>query len=166
MTVDRTAKLSAHFTLGELIPFDCTEVPLEVQANLAQLCETILEPVRGHFGRPLKVHSGYRTPEHNAEIPGASRSSDHPAGRAADFHLVPHEGELWEPLVEQAFDYIRHVLDGAYGQIILEDHRTALSKPGKLWVHVSIPSPKHPGIVGDPSRVLASDAPGHTRTLA
>lgn len=46
------------------------------------LIET-LERIRAIDGRPLRIVSGYRTPERNRAAGGAARSQ-HPQGRAAD----------------------------------------------------------------------------------
>lgn len=43
----------------------------------------ILQKVRTHIGKPLNINSGYRCPEHNREVGGASRSY-HMKGMAAD----------------------------------------------------------------------------------
>ena len=46
----------------------------------------VLEGVRQHFGAPVFVHSGYRCPNHNKAVGGAS-SSQHLYGRAVDFEV-------------------------------------------------------------------------------
>ena len=33
------------------------------EANLILLCQHILQPLRDYYGRPLRVTSGYRSPE-------------------------------------------------------------------------------------------------------
>ncbi len=157
--IDRKLRLSPHFTLGELIPADCTHVPADVLVNLEVLATELLENIRVHFGRPVRVHSGYRPPGKNAAVGGVP-SSDHPAGRAADFHVDGNDDSPWEESTISAFEYIRNHLKGQYGQVILEDHREHLGRPGKLWVHVSIPSPKHPG-TADHNAILISFSPGH-----
>ena len=43
----------------------------------------LLESVRTHFGAPIKINSGYRSPEHNAKVGGA-KNSYHVKGMAAD----------------------------------------------------------------------------------
>jgi zinc D-Ala-D-Ala carboxypeptidase len=46
-----------------------------------------LQPVRDHFGKPVKtVNSGYRCPESNAAV-GGSKTSDHCKGQAADIEI-------------------------------------------------------------------------------
>jgi len=49
-----------------------------------------LQVIRNHFGKPIRVNSGYRDPEYNKRIGGATRSQ-HIAARAAD--LVPSSGK-------------------------------------------------------------------------
>ena len=43
----------------------------------------ILDSIRDSYGHPLSVHSGYRTPEHNAQVGGVDASA-HEEGKAAD----------------------------------------------------------------------------------
>lgn len=153
-------KLSEHFSLSEFLPAGVAEgdVPGHIVDNLRTLCQTVLEPVREHFGSPVWIHSGYRPPDKNAAAGGAIHS-DHLEGRAADFHVTTDGKEPWEERTLKAFDWIRTTLDGAYGQLILEDQRKHFGLPGKLWVHVAIPGPLHGGFAGDPNRVLVSPAP-------
>lgn len=76
--------LSPHFSLEELSPSDTP--PEEAMRRLQRLCVEVLEPIRSVVGCPLRVTSGYRTPEHNRRI-GGSRHSQHLRGEAAD--VVP-----------------------------------------------------------------------------
>jgi len=152
--------LTPHFALEEFLTgnLEPRHVPEDVLANLTQLCADVLEPVRSHFGMALHIHSGWRPSVHNASIGGA-KDSDHTTGRAADFHIGDGNGAPWDANTIAAFHWIRASLDGAYGQIILEDHRAHLGAPGKLWVHVAVPGPKHSGSIADINRVLVSHAP-------
>lgn len=43
--------------------------------------------VRGGGQQPIVVHSGYRTPQTNAQTEGAARESFHMYGMAVDFHV-------------------------------------------------------------------------------
>lgn len=51
---------------------------------LARLCIYILQPLRDHYGRAVKVTSGLRVPAVNRAV-GGSKSSQHRLGEAADF---------------------------------------------------------------------------------
>ena len=46
----------------------------------------VLQCIREHFGKPVTITSGYRTPAHNAKVGGA-KSSQHLLGRAADIRV-------------------------------------------------------------------------------
>ena len=92
-------QLSEHFTLAEMtrsttavrkgIP---NNPPADVVKALTSLCVNVLEPVRVHYGKPVRVTSGYRSPRLNVAI-GGSASSRHCFGEAADF-TVPGESNL------------------------------------------------------------------------
>lgn len=91
---DLTMRLSANFTLGELIRSETAarkgirNVPRQAEiAALRLLCEKVLQPVRDHFGRPVIITSGYRSPRLNTAI-GGSPSSQHCWGEAVDFTVV------------------------------------------------------------------------------
>ncbi len=51
--------------------------------NLKAVAENIFQPCRNHFGKPLRVTSGYRSKELNKAI-GGSNNSQHSKGEALD----------------------------------------------------------------------------------
>ena len=55
----------------------------KVAENLQYLCQTVLEPLREHFGMPVVVSSGYRCKELNRVV-GGVWNSQHLTGEAAD----------------------------------------------------------------------------------
>lgn len=124
--------LTANFSLHELtksetalrMGFDNTPGEAEI-ASLKLLAEKVLQPVRDHFGKGVKVNSGYRSPESNAAVNG-SKTSDHCLGRAADIEIpgVPN-AELAQWIMDN--------LD--YTQLILEFYTPGIPDSG--WVHVS-----------------------------
>lgn len=124
-------RLSPHFTLGELtksqtalrmgMDNDPDEETIEA---MTALCVEALEPIREHFGRPVVVNSGYRSPNVNRAIGGTS-TSQHCKGEAADVEVPGLDNEelyLW------AADNID------FDQLILE-YYTGEESSG--WVHVS-----------------------------
>lgn len=60
----------------------------------------ILQNVRDHFGKPVNITSGYRTPAHNAKLPEASSGSYHLQGRAADFTVTGVKAEEVQAYLE------------------------------------------------------------------
>lgn len=152
--------LTDHFSLEEFLPAGivAADVPPDVVENLMLLCKHVLEPVRARFGVPVVIHSGWRPPAKNAAIGGVPHS-DHLTGKAADFHVADTPTAPWVENTLQAARYIREQLSGEFGQIIVEDHRAHYGDPGKLWVHVALPSAKHPGDGSDPNALLLSHTP-------
>ena len=125
-------KLSRNFTLLELTKSD-TAIRKGIDNNpnadqiekLKTLCETILQPVRDHFGR-VKVTSGYRSPELCAAI-GSSVNSQHAKAEAADFEVMGTDNA-------ELADWINKNLD--YDQLILEYYK--VGEPNSGWIHCSI----------------------------
>ena len=70
-----------HFTLKELTHSD-TAVSLGIdntpgpiaQNSLKLLVDRVLDPIREHWGLPIRVHSGYRCPTLNEEVGGVEES--------------------------------------------------------------------------------------------
>jgi zinc D-Ala-D-Ala carboxypeptidase len=124
--------LTKNFTLAEMtksetaLRHDIPNEPGEAEiAALKLLCEKVLQPVRDHFGRGVKVNSGFRHPEVNARV-GGSKTSDHCRGQAADIEIpgIPN-AELAE--------WIKDNLE--FRQLILEFYTPGIPDSG--WVHVS-----------------------------
>lgn len=75
-------KLTENFNREEFECADGSEMPIEVQLNIAELAVQ-LEIIRSHFNAPVKINSAYRSPEHNISV-GGSKNSQHVLGKAAD----------------------------------------------------------------------------------
>ena len=125
-------QLTTNFSLHELtksetaLRLDLDNTPDEqATENLRLLCEKVLQPVRDHYGKGVKVNSAYRSPESNAAV-GGSKTSDHCKGMAADIEI---------PGVANA-DLAQWIMDNLeYTQLILEFYTPGIPDSG--WVHVS-----------------------------
>ena len=125
-------KLTANFSLEELtksetaLRFGMDNTPNDEElANMVALCECVLQPIRDHFGKGVKVNSGFRDPEVNAKV-GGSKTSDHCKGMAADIEI---------PGVANA-DLAQWIVENLeFRQVILEFYTPGIPDSG--WVHVS-----------------------------
>jgi len=124
--------LTANFSLHEMtksetalrMGLDNTPGEAEIE-NLRLLCEKVLQPIRDHYGKGVKVNSAYRSPESNSAV-GGSKTSDHCKGMAADIEI---------PGVANA-DLAQWIMDNLeYTQLILEFYTPGVPDSG--WVHVS-----------------------------
>ena len=75
-------KLTENFNREEFDCADGSEMPIEVQLNIAELAVQ-LEIIRSHFNAPITINSAYRSLEHNRKI-GSNDSSQHILGKAVD----------------------------------------------------------------------------------
>lgn len=71
-------QLSAHFKVREFACGDGSDAVL-----VAPRLVMVLETIRAHFGAPVVIHSGYRTPQYNTKVGGVAHSQ-HCYGTAAD----------------------------------------------------------------------------------
>lgn len=84
---------SKYFKLEELLQSD-TALAASIENlpswsdvdNLRELAVSVLDPIRQAWGQPLKVTSGYRSPQLNAAVGGVP-TSGHLEGCAADITL-------------------------------------------------------------------------------
>ena len=60
-------QLSAHFKVREFACGDGSDAVL-----VAPRLVMVLETIRAHFGAPVVIHSGYRTPQYNEKVAWAS----------------------------------------------------------------------------------------------
>lgn len=96
--------------------------------NLKLVAENVFEPIRKHFGKPIKVSSGYRSKALNDATPGSSSTSQHCSGEALD---LDQDGMTTGVTNKMVFDYIKNNLN--FDQLIWEFGTD--SNPD--WVHVS-----------------------------
>lgn len=120
-----TLKELSNSTTANARKIDNTPGLIE-QANLINLVNHILDPLREVYGKPIRVNSGYRSPALNAAI-GGSKTSDHMTGKAADITVGSRQEN------QKLFDLIQK-LNLPFDQLIFEKGNI---KEGPDWVHVS-----------------------------
>ena len=127
------AKLSPHFTLGELTKSnshpEVYNIPShEAITNLTNLCKW-LEVLRERAGTPIRINSGYRSPQLNRKIGGAP-NSNHLTGCAVDIRVEN---------MEQLIRYAAILLDYAdktnqeFDELLIEKNRY-----GAIWLHFAV----------------------------
>ena len=134
------AKLSPHFTLGEMTKSsshpEVYNIPShEAIANLKRLCvwlEALREaspgPSKGR-GEPIIINSGYRSPQLNRKIGGAA-NSNHLTGCAVDIRTSG---------MEQAICYAAILINYAkesqqdFDELLIEKNRY-----GAIWLHFAV----------------------------
>ena len=140
--LNSNANLSQHFTLGEFTRSNHPEVynipSHEAIANLKRLCEW-LEVLREKASQPIIINSGYRSPQLNRKVGGAS-NSNHLTGCAADIRTSGYE---------QAIVYAAILINYAkesqqeFDELLIEK-RSALplgsskNRYGAVWLHFAV----------------------------
>lgn len=94
---------SVYFTEEELGVDGMVGAPEWEAAN--RLATKLLDPIRSKLGKPVRVTSGYRSPEHNAQVGGA-KNSNHLRGEAADIAVDGmSSGELAAFILDSGEDF-------------------------------------------------------------
>jgi hypothetical protein len=127
-------KLSEHLDLSEVTRSETAKrkgisnMPTpEHLENFKKLAENIFEPIRKHFGVPIRISSGYRSKALNTAI-GGSLTSQHCSGEAIDIDMDGSSNGVTNKMV---FEFIKANLN--FDQLIWEFG----TKDNPDWVHVS-----------------------------
>tara|TARA_R100000734_G_C3315408_1_gene107349 strand:+ start:1291 stop:1833 length:543 start_codon:yes stop_codon:yes gene_type:complete len=136
-----SGKFSKYFTLEELVRSETAtrqginNKPSKAQeVQLRDICKHILDPIREHFGVPIRVTSGYRCPKLNEAI-GGSTKSQHMAKNgdcAVDFKFLGNSVDL-----QECFNWITKDSNLNFDQCISEFLPNG-------WIHISYVSAGKP----------------------
>ena len=146
-------KLSENFSLKELTKSQTAvrkginnEPGTAEIENLIHLAESVLQPVRDHFGKAVMISSGYRSPE-LCEAIGSSTKSQHAKGEAADFEIPGVDNMQLAMWINKNTNF---------DQLILEFYEPG--DPNSGWVHCS-------AVTGEPRKQVlrASKVEGRTK---
>jgi len=123
-------RLSKNFTLSELVRtsknVDNWPKKQEIIWHLHHLTWFVLQRIRDHYNKPVRVTSGYRSPELNTMI-GGSLKSQHSKGQAADFEIKGVDNR-------EVAKWIHKNL--VYDQLILEFYDSSRGT-NSGWIHCS-----------------------------
>ena len=126
-------KLSENFSLDEVIrsatatKLGIDNIPEQEHLdNLQVVIDEIAQPLRDHFGKPVRINSGYRSPALNDAI-GGSKKSLHSKGEALDLEIDGVSNMEVAGWITENCDY---------DQVILEFYNPA-EGPNSGWVHAS-----------------------------
>tara|TARA_R110002020_G_scaffold5502_1_gene22824 strand:- start:249 stop:788 length:540 start_codon:yes stop_codon:yes gene_type:complete len=129
----KESSFSKYFSLKELtksqtaIRQGIKNKPTKAQeVQLKELCKNVLDPIREHFGVPIRVTSGYRCAKLN-EVIGGSSKSQHMAKNsdcAVDFKFTKNVD------LQEAFDWITKTSNLPFDQCISEFLPNG-------WIHIS-----------------------------
>ena len=121
-------QLTKNFYLDEFECRDKSDIPLEVFNNLLELVEQ-MQKIRDILGKTITVNSGYRSPNYNKSIGGASRSQ-HILGKACDFTvkgLTPYQvADRLEDLMQGG-----SIINGGLGEYDTFTHYDIRNKPSR-----------------------------------
>ena len=152
--MNKNAKLSQHFTLGELTKTSAKGIdntPSHAAVlNLKNLCENWLEPLRQRYNKPILINSGFRSEAVNEAVKGATESN-HLTGCAVDIHVYG---------LEQAIRYACILLDIADGKGQEFDELLIERSPkGTYWLHFAVrPVSTEHSRASSPTRSLSTTA--------
>ena len=125
-------KLSENFSLAEMTKSQTAtrkginnEPSTDHIENLIHLAKTILQPVREHFGKPVMISSGYRSPA-LCEAIGSSAKSQHAKVEAADFQIHGIDNKELASWIAANCEF---------DQLILEFYND--NDPNSGWIHCS-----------------------------
>lgn len=121
LAAEGAKQITPHFKVREFACSDGSDVVF-----VAPSLVDILEAIRVHFGRPVKVTSGYRTVSYNASIKNSSKKSQHCNGLAADIKVEGHTPK-------EVYDYACSLLGdhggvGIYNTFVHVDVRAVKSR--------------------------------------
>ena len=141
--LNANAKLSEHFTLGELTKSgshpEVYNIPShEAIANLTNLSKW-LEVLRERAGTPIIINSGYRSPQLNRKIGGVP-NSNHLTGCAVDIRVEN---------MEQLIRYAAILLDISnethqdFDELLIEKRSasplgSSKNRYGAIWLHFAV----------------------------
>ena len=137
VSINKSMHLSQHFTLGEVTKTSVKtadgNIPSHVHIeNLKRLTKWLEQLRQRYKNTPIIINSGYRSPQVNKAVGGAS-NSNHLTGCAVDIRCLG---------IEQALRYATTLLDISdeskeeFDELLIER-----SPKGTYWLHFAVRPP-------------------------
>lgn len=125
--------MAKYFTVAEMLKSETAEnnqinntPSVEVQQNIEELLR-VLDGLREHYGKPIKITSGYRCATLN-KLVGGSPTSAHVIGYAADLQAI---GDTFENFKDSVLKWLKK--SGVkFDQCIIERSKNT------QWVHFGL----------------------------
>ena len=92
--------MTKNFSKSEFESKCGREMPEEVYHNVVKVANQ-LQYLRDYLGKPIRVNSAYRSPEHNESVGGVPKSQ-HILGKAADIAIKGMPTEILYQNIEDA----------------------------------------------------------------
>ena len=139
VSINKHARLSQHFTLGELCKTSVktadgnipSHVHIENLKRLTKWLEMLRDEWNSRYGEgddPIIINSGYRSPQVNKAVGGAS-NSNHLTGCAVDIRCYG---------IEQALRYATTLLDISDESKEKFDELLIEKSSKSIWVHFAV----------------------------
>ena len=133
VAINKQARLSQHFTLGELCKTSVKtadgNIPSHVHIeNLKRLTKWLEQLRQRYKNTPIIINSGYRSPQVNKAVGGAS-NSNHLTGCAVDIRCLG---------IEQAIRYATILLDISDESGEVFDELLIEKSSKSIWVHFAV----------------------------
>lgn len=93
-----------------------------------------LQQVRDTYGKPIKVNSGYRCPEHNAAV-GGKIGSAHMSGLAVDIAPQLITLDELDDLYEICYNIFDNIGDGRNKKFVHVDVREPKKTGKRMWIY-------------------------------
>ena len=142
-----------YFSIEELVRSDTARLKgidntpsKEIVSNLNTLVNCCLDLLREAYGKPISVNSGFRCPELNKAVGGAT-SSSHTKGQAADITAGSkiENQKLWNLMVERGIPFTKMISEQNFSWIHISYDKDNLARKKMLgikeegkWKYISI----------------------------
>ena len=128
-------KKHKYFELSEFVRSDTAKrlgidntPTFEIVEHLEELVTEFLDPLRGAYGKPINISSGYRCPALNKAV-GGSSTSVHQIGYAADMQVSGSFSEFRDFVLDWVIK-----TRAKFDQLIIESD----SKSKAVWLHIGL----------------------------